>query len=126
MKIREPRFIVALLLVGAIQTTYADTNSPLEQPLPDGQVAIPAAQAPALPPAVPPLQTVEVRNNSNVSVFVVQKGLKEALPSKSTLERDINQYPLTITPVEGAEKLQFVTLTGKTGPCKQQFCLIVQ
>lgn len=124
MKITQP-FIAALFLIAALQTTQADSSPPEEpaQPLPDGQVFIPPAQAPDAPNT---LQIVEVRNNSTFSVFVVQKGLKETLPPKSTFERDMNQYPVSITPAYGTDTLKFVTLTWKTGACKQQLCLIVQ
>ncbi|AZF14185.1 hypothetical protein [Pseudomonas sp. R3-18-08] len=128
MKNRTLPFIAPMLLVAVLQNAHAaDTSDPLPmESIPDGQVVVPAVQAPDAPPALLSPQTVEVRNNSPFSVLVVQKGHKETLETKGILERNVSQYPVSVTPADGTAKLKFVTLTSKTGTCKQQFCLIVQ
>ncbi|WP_411390430.1 hypothetical protein [Pseudomonas sp. MPB23] len=107
----------------ALDATGSDAG-PMDT-LPDGQITVDPVQAPSVDPS-PALKKVEIRNNSAVNVLVVQKGLKETLAPKQTLERDMSQYPVSITPADKENSLKYVTAIGKTKNCQQDLCLIVQ
>lgn len=129
MNLKASKGVVILLIALWAQATLAlDATGSDDGPpdlSPDGQITVDPVQAPSAE-LVPALKNVEIRNNSAVNVFVVQKGLKETLAPKQTLERDMSQYPVSITPADKENSLKYVTAIGKTKNCQQDLCLIVQ
>ena len=107
----------------ALDATGSDAGPPAISP--DGQITVDPVQAPSVEP-LPVLKKVEIRNNSATNVFVVQKGLKETLAPKQILERDMSQYPVSVTPADKEHSLKYITAVGKTKNCQQDLCLIVQ